>query len=53
LTHYFQWYFFDDKNKNNRSLEIQASKYAIRILDDYCYDYCKEPNDACKKCLGK
>ena len=53
LSHYFQWYFCDDKKKNNRSLEIQASKYAIRITDDYCYDCCKESCDECKKCWGK
>lgn len=39
LTHYFQWYFFDDEKKSNRSLEIQASKYARRLLEDY---YCNE-----------
>lgn len=53
LSHYFQWFFLDDERKNNRSLEIQASKYATRITDDYCYDYCKEPDTECQKCYGK
>ena len=53
LTHYFQWYFFDDKNKTDRSLEIQASKYASRIGQDYCWYHCKEPDSACKSCCGK
>ena len=53
LTHYFQWYFFDDKNKTDRSLEIQASKYASRIVQDYCGYHCKEPDSSCKSCCGK
>ena len=53
LTHYFQWYFLDDKNKSDRSLEIQASKYATRILKDYCYYHCKEPDNSCKWCHGQ
>ncbi|MBQ7343658.1 MAG: hypothetical protein IJW53_02705 [Clostridia bacterium] len=53
LTHYFQWYFYDDKEKNNRSLEIQASKYASRISQDYCWYHCKEPDSACNSCCGK
>ena len=52
LTHYFQWYFFDTKNKSNRSLEIQAGIYAKRITDDYCCDSCKEPDSECRKCYG-
>ena len=52
LSHYFQWYFLDDERKNNRSLEIQASKYATRITDAYCCDYCKEPDTECEKCQG-
>ena len=38
LSHYFQWYFNDDK-RSDRSLEVQASKYASRILDIYCNYY--------------
>ncbi len=52
LTHYFQWYFLDDNKKSDRSLEIQASKYATRILDDYCCYECKEHDDWCKMCRG-
>ena len=53
LTHYFQWYFLDDQNRNDRSLEIQASRYATRILDDYCNYHCKEPDSACEGCYVK
>ncbi len=53
LTHYFQWFFYDDRKKNNRSLEIQASKYANRILKDYCNYFCKEPDRACENCCNK
>ena len=53
LTHYFQWYFWDDKQKSNRSLEIQASKYATRMLEDYCNYHCKAPDSTCKSCCGK
>lgn len=35
LSHYFQWYFKDDEKKSERSLEIQASKCATSILEDY------------------
>ena len=35
LTHYFQWYFFVDREKDSRALEIQASRYASRIVEDY------------------
>ena len=53
LTHYFQWYFFDYKEKSDRSLEIQASKYATRIIDDYCCDSCEEPDEECKNCYNQ
>ncbi len=53
LTHYFQWFFFDDKKKTDRALEAQASNYAIRILEDYCCYSCDEPDNACEKCCGK
>ena len=46
LTHYFQWYFLYDNEKSDRSLEVQASKYADRVLEDYFSYYCKgEQND--------
>ncbi len=51
LTHYFQWYFFIDKTKSDRSLEIQASKYATIIIEDYCNDYFKKTDMNCKICL--
>ena len=53
LTHYFQWYFLDDKENNNRSLEIQASKYATRILADYCNCCCEGSDSLCKECHGQ
>jgi hypothetical protein len=53
LTHYFQWYFFDDNKKEARALEIQASKYATQILEDYCNYYCKEPDSSCQGCHGQ
>ena len=52
LSHYFQWYFNDDK-RSSRSLEVQASKYAARILEDFCCCYCKEHDDSCKSCYGQ
>ena len=52
LTHYFQWYFLDD-NKSDRSLEIQAAKYAARIMEDYCCYHCTEDDSACDSCYGK
>lgn len=53
LSHYFQWYFLNEERRSDRSLEIQASKYATRITNDYCLDFCKEPDTECKKCYGK
>jgi hypothetical protein len=53
LTHYFQWYFFDDHKKSDRSLEVQASKYADRVFKDYCSYYCKEPDSSCNVCRGR
>ena len=53
LTHYFQWYFFDDEKRSDRSLEVQASKYATRILEDYRNSYCKKTDEACKTCCEK
>ena len=53
LTHYFQWYFLYDNEKSDRSLEVQASKYADRVLEDYCSYYCKEPDSSCNGCRGQ
>lgn len=33
ITHYYQWYFLEDKNRTHRSLEIEANKWAAYILD--------------------
>ena len=35
LTHYFQWYLIEDEKRSDRGLEIQAGKYARRIVDEY------------------
>jgi len=52
LTHYYQWYFLEDY-KSNRSLEVQASRYANLIMEDYCNYCCKAPDLDCKSCYGK
>lgn len=33
ITHYFQWYFFADKKRSDRSLEIEANVYGRYLLD--------------------
>ncbi|MBQ4098502.1 MAG: hypothetical protein IJC87_00060 [Clostridia bacterium] len=35
ITHYYQWYFLEDKKRTNRSLEIEANKWANYILGLY------------------
>ena len=35
ITHYYQWYFLEDDKRTNRSLEIEANKWANYILDVY------------------
>lgn len=35
LTHYFQWYFLEDQKRTDRSLEIEANKYASWIVWEY------------------
>ena len=35
LTHYYQWYFYEDERKSIRSLEISANKWAYYILSEY------------------
>lgn len=35
LTYYFQWYFFQDKERSHRSLEIEATKYANYLTYNY------------------
>ena len=53
LSHYFQWYFLEDEQKTDHSLEIQASKCASTLLDYYCNKYCKKPDDICKMCYNE
>ena len=35
LTHYFQWYLLEDEKRTHKGMEIQASKYAKRIVSEY------------------
>lgn len=35
LTHYFQWYFNQFDIRSNRSLEIEANKWANYLVDKY------------------
>ena len=35
LTYYFQWYFFEDKNRTHRSLEIEATQYSNCLVFQY------------------
>ena len=37
LSHYFQWFFYIDNKRSDRSLEMAANKYAKYILSKY-YD---------------
>lgn len=38
ITHYYQWYFFEEERRTDRSLEIEANKWAQYILDLYFYE---------------
>ena len=35
LTHYFQWYFYEYENRSDRSLEIEANKWARYLVGDF------------------
>lgn len=35
LTHYYQWYFYQDEKQTDRSLEIEANKYAQWLTSLY------------------
>lgn len=35
LTHYFQWFFFQDEKRAGKSLEIEANKYAKWLTYSY------------------
>lgn len=35
LTHYYQWYFLENENRSDRSLEIEANKYARWLINEY------------------
>ena len=35
LTHYYQWYFCQEESRTDRSLEIEANKYADYIFYEY------------------
>lgn len=38
ITHYYQWYFLDSEKRTNRSLEIEANRWAYYIYNLY-YEY--------------
>lgn len=38
LTHYFQWYFFEFEKRTDRSLEVEANKWARYLLQEF-YDW--------------
>lgn len=35
LTHYYQWYFYEDKKRTDHSLEIEANKWARYLLQEW------------------
>ena len=35
LTYYYQWYFYEDEKRTNRSLEIEATKYANFLVEQF------------------
>ena len=35
LTHYFQWYFYEFDNRSDRSLEIEANRWAYYLVSEY------------------
>lgn len=35
ITYYFQWYFYQDKERSHRSLEIEATKYSKYLTYNY------------------
>ena len=50
LTHYFQWYFFEFEKRTDRSLEIEANKWARYLLQEF-YDGkdLRNSKDKCSK----
>jgi hypothetical protein len=42
ITHYYQWYFLEDIKRTDRSLEIEANKWAKYILHSYS---CQHPTN--------
>ncbi|MBU1093538.1 MAG: ImmA/IrrE family metallo-endopeptidase [Firmicutes bacterium] len=41
LTHYFQWYFYEFDNRTDRSLEIEANRWAWHLVNDFLIYYQK------------
>ena len=35
LTHYFQWFFYEFEKRTDRSLEIEANRWARYLLEEY------------------
>ena len=38
ITHYYQWYFLEEDNRTDRSLEIEANKWSEYIVDFYNHE---------------
>ena len=38
LTYYFQWYFMQEDERTHRSLEIEATRMANYLLEEYFYE---------------
>ena len=39
ITHYYQWYFLEEEKRTDRSLEIEANKWAKYIVNSYCDNF--------------
>ena len=50
LTYYYQWYFLQDKKRSNRSLEIEATKMASRLVEEF-EEYINDKMDEKIKCV--
>ena len=38
ITHYYQWYFLEEEKRSDRSLEMEANRWARYILDLYFFE---------------
>ena len=44
ITHYYQWYFLEDNKRTDRSLEMEANKWAKYILELFFNEHSKKTN---------